>query len=115
MILKRAVSILLIWGLLSAPGFLQRHPVWAGESRDPLGRALSRAELFSGQILLGEIEFLDGLPATADVVLIKDADYIALDNEALNRIMADHPRIGYTVVREIARIEARRLRKTSTK
>lgn len=71
--------------------------------------------LLSGQILLGEIEFLDGLPATADVVLLKDADYLSLDNNRLNRIMTDHPDIGYTVIREIARIEAQRLRKTSTK
>lgn len=69
----------------------------------------------SGQVLLGEIEFLDGRPATADVVFLKDADYIILENADLNRIMEDHPRIGYVVIREIAKIEAARLRKTSTK
>lgn len=68
----------------------------------------------TGQVLLGEIEFLDGRPATADVVLLKAADYIVLDNAELNRIMEAHPRIGYLVMREIARIEAKRLRRTST-
>ena len=71
--------------------------------------------VLSGQILLGEIEFLDGQPATADVVLLENADYISLDNAEMNRIMEAHPRIGYVLIREIARIEARRLRKASTR
>jgi CRP-like cAMP-binding protein len=70
---------------------------------------------FSGQVLLGEIEFLDGHPATADVVLLKDADYISLDTEKLKGIMDAHPRIGYVLLREIAGIEAHRLRNTSTR
>ncbi len=68
------------------------------------------AELF-GEILLGEIEFLDGPAASADVFLLSDTDYIALDNALLNEIMEAHPRLGYRVIREIARIEAQRLRR----
>jgi CRP/FNR family transcriptional regulator, cyclic AMP receptor protein len=70
------------------------------------------AEL-SGEILLGEIEFLDGAAASADVFLLSDTDYIALDNAVLNQIMETHPRLGYRVIREIARIEAQRLRRTN--
>ncbi len=69
-------------------------------------------ELF-GEILLGEIEFLDGAPASADVFLLSDTDYIALDNALLNGIMEAHPRLGYRIIREIARIEARRLRRAN--
>lgn len=68
------------------------------------------AELF-GEILLGEIEFLDGPAASADVFLLSDTDYIALDNTLLNEIMEAHPRLGYRVMREIARIDAQRLRR----
>ncbi len=67
----------------------------------------------SGQILLGEIEFLDGLPASADVFLLKDADYLSLDFSILNRLLEAHPRMGYLVIRQIARIEAQRLRNTN--
>ena len=70
------------------------------------------AELF-GEILLGEIEFLDGPAASADVVLISDTDYIAFDNARLNEIMETHPRVGYRIIREIARIEAQRLRRAN--
>ena len=70
------------------------------------------AELF-GEILLGEIEFLDGPAASADVFLLSDTDYIALDNALLKKIMDNHPRLGYRVILEIARIEAQRLRRTN--
>ncbi len=51
------------------------------------------------------------LAASADVFLLSDTGYIALDNALLNEIMEAHPRLGYRVIREIARIEARRLRR----
>ncbi len=70
------------------------------------------AELF-GEIFLGEVEFLDGPAASADVFLLSDTHYIALDNALLNEIMEAHPRIGYRIMREIARIEARRLRRAN--
>jgi CRP/FNR family transcriptional regulator, cyclic AMP receptor protein len=62
------------------------------------------------QALVGEIEFLDGPPATADVVLLGDTDLIVLNNAALTEIMERQPRLGYVIMSEIARIEARRLR-----
>ncbi len=62
------------------------------------------------QALVGEIEFLDGPPATADVVLLGDTDLIVLNNAALTEIMERQPRLGYVLMSEIARIEARRLR-----
>ncbi len=69
----------------------------------------------SGQPLVGEIEYLDGLPAAADVVLTKETDLIELNNAVLTSLMEERPRIGYVLMREIARIEALRLRKTTRK
>lgn len=69
----------------------------------------------SGHSLIGEIEFFDNLPASADVLLLKDTDLIELNYTALTGLMEKQPRLGYVLMREIARIEARRLRKTTAK
>ena len=67
----------------------------------------------SGQPLVGEIEFLDELPTTADVLLLKETDLIELNNVALTGLMEKQPRLGYVLMREIAKIEAQRLRKST--
>ncbi|MBU0971881.1 MAG: cyclic nucleotide-binding domain-containing protein [Proteobacteria bacterium] len=69
----------------------------------------------SGQALVGEIEFLDKLPASADVILLEETDLIELDYGALTRLMEGHPRLGYVIMGGIARIEARRLRGSNPK
>ena len=69
----------------------------------------------SGQPLVGEIEFLDKLPASADVLLLKETDLIELNYAALTSLMEKRPRLGYVLMREIAKIEAQRLRKTTSK
>ena len=69
----------------------------------------------SGQSLVGEIEFLDMLPASADVLLLEETDLIELNYAALTGLMEQQPRLGYMLMREIARIEARRLRDTNPK
>jgi len=67
------------------------------------------------QALVGEIEFLDMLPASADVVVLQETDLIELNNAALTGLMKKQPRLGYVLMSEIARIEAQRLRKTDQK
>ena len=62
------------------------------------------------QSLVGEVEFLDRLPASADVVIFKDTYLIELNNAALTRLMKKQPRLGYVLMSEIARIEGQRLR-----
>ena len=64
----------------------------------------------SGQTLVGEIEFLDGRPASADVVLIEDTDLVQLDNTALLTVFDEQPRIGYMVMHGLAKLDAQRLR-----
>jgi CRP-like cAMP-binding protein len=68
-----------------------------------------------GQSLVGEIEFLDMLPASADVFLLEDTPLIELNYDALTRLMENQPRMGYVIMRKIAQIEAMRLRKSSQK
>ena len=70
---------------------------------------------FSGEALVGEIEFLDMLPACADVILLKETNLIELNNAALTGLMENQPRLGYVLMSEIARIEARRLRDNTAK
>jgi CRP/FNR family cyclic AMP-dependent transcriptional regulator len=62
------------------------------------------------QSLVGEIEFLDRLPASADVVILKESNLIELNNAALASLMTKQPRLGYVLMSEIARIEGQRLR-----
>ncbi len=64
----------------------------------------------SGESLVGEIEFLDSNPASADVFLLQDTDLIELNHTALTGLMEKQPRLGYVLMREFAEIEARRLR-----
>ncbi len=69
----------------------------------------------SGQYLAGEIEFLDGLPASADVILLEKTDLIELNNAALMKLMEKRPRLGYVLMREIAKIEGQRLREMDSR
>lgn len=69
----------------------------------------------SGQSLFGEIEFLDGLPASADVTLLEETDLIELPHDKLNALMEKSPHLGYAIIREIAGIEAQRLRHSNRK
>lgn len=62
------------------------------------------------QSLVGELEFLDMLPASADVVILKETHLIELNNAVLSALMKKQPRLGYVLMSEIARIEGQRLR-----
>lgn len=69
----------------------------------------------SGQSLVGEIEFLDTLPASADVIVTQDTDLIEMNHTALTDLMDKHPRMGYVLMRELAKIAAQRLRAGNSK
>ncbi len=62
------------------------------------------------QCLVGETEFLDSLPGSADVTLLEATPLIELRHAALTELMEQQPRLGYVLMCEIARIEGRRLR-----
>ena len=67
------------------------------------------------QSLVGEVEFLDGGAASGDVVISQDTSLIALNNAALSDLMKKQPRLGFVLMSEIARIEARRLKAMNPK
>ena len=69
----------------------------------------------TGQALVGEIEFLDTLPASADVIVTQDTDLIEINNAALIDLMDEQPRMGYVLMRELATISAQRLRASNPK
>jgi len=63
--------------------------------------------------LVGEIEFLIDVPATADVVLERNSRLLVIEHESLRKVMDAHPRIGYVLMDGFARMEAHRLRMTN--
>lgn len=67
------------------------------------------------QSLVGDIEFLDGLPASADVYVLKNTRLVELNNARLNTLMEERPRLGYQFMREIAKIGGQRLRAMNKK
>ena len=67
----------------------------------------------SGQAVIGETEFLNRFPIVADVIIQHETDVIELDLDALTDLMEKEPRIGYVLMRELAVIEAVRLRDTT--
>jgi CRP/FNR family cyclic AMP-dependent transcriptional regulator len=69
----------------------------------------------TGQSLVGEIEFLDTLPASADVIVTQDTELIEMNHAALTNLMDKQPRMGYILMRELARISAQRLRAGNSK
>lgn len=68
----------------------------------------------SGQFIIGETEFLVDLPVFVDVILLKETDLIELDNTKLSNLIENKPRLGFILMREVARIEGQRLRDTTT-
>ncbi len=60
--------------------------------------------------LVGEIEFLVDVPASADVVLLSQSRVILLEHRRFQGVMDADPGLGYAVMGEIAKMEANRLR-----
>lgn len=67
------------------------------------------------QSLVGEVEFLDMLPGSADVIILKESRLIEVNSAALTGLMKNQPRLGYVLMGEIARIEGQRLRAMNLK
>ncbi len=67
------------------------------------------------QSLVGEIEFLDSRPASADVIVRGKSRMVELNNAALSGLLEEQHRLGYLLMREIARIESTRLRSMDEK
>ncbi|MFH1488699.1 MAG: cyclic nucleotide-binding domain-containing protein [Pseudomonadota bacterium] len=66
--------------------------------------------LLPANSLVGEIEFLIDVPATADVLLNGNSRVLVMEHGPLRRVMDAHPGIGYVLMDEFAKMEAHRLR-----
>ena len=69
----------------------------------------------TGQPLVGEVEYVDPAGASADVIVLKDTDVLELNYAILTALMENDPRAGYLFMRELAKLEARRLRNMNPK
>ena len=67
------------------------------------------AELGPGQVC-GEISFIDELPATADVVAVRDTEAYYLDRPTLQSLFELFPHLGSRFYRSLATILSGRLR-----
>jgi CRP/FNR family transcriptional regulator, cyclic AMP receptor protein len=58
----------------------------------------------------GEMALIDNLPRSATCVVLHDSMFAALSRANFNRLAQDHPRLGITILKEIARSLSGRLR-----
>ena len=60
--------------------------------------------------LFGEVGFFDGLPRTADVVALEEAEALVLTQSAFQRLRLVHPRLALRFVLDLGRILGERFR-----
>lgn len=75
------------------------------------GRRPRRTTLGAGS-LIGEVAFFDGLPRTADVRAVTDADLLHLTPERFEVFAAKHPDLGRELLMDLGRLLALRLRQS---
>jgi CRP-like cAMP-binding protein len=60
--------------------------------------------------LFGEVGFFDGLPRSADVVALEEAEALVLTQAAFQRLRLTHPRLALRFVLDLGRILGERFR-----
>ena len=60
--------------------------------------------------LFGEVGFFDGLPRSADVVALEDAEALVLTQAAFHRLRLTHPRLALRFVLDLGRVLGERFR-----
>jgi CRP-like cAMP-binding protein len=60
--------------------------------------------------LFGEVGFFDGLPRSADVVALEEAEALVLTQPAFQRLRLTHPRLALRFVLDLGRILGERFR-----
>ena len=60
--------------------------------------------------LFGEVGFFDGLPRTADVVALEEAEALVLTQAAFQRLRLVHPRLALRFVLDLGRVLGERFR-----
>jgi CRP-like cAMP-binding protein len=69
-----------------------------------------RVRLLEPGDLFGEVGFFDGLPRTADVVALEEAEALVLTATAFQRLRLTHPRLALRFVLDLGRILGERFR-----
>jgi CRP/FNR family cyclic AMP-dependent transcriptional regulator len=75
-----------------------------GENGPRRARVLKPGDLF------GEVGFFDGLPRSADVVALEDAEALVLTQGAFQRLRLTHPRLALRFVLDLGRVLGERFR-----
>ncbi len=83
------------------------------EARAPRRRGHRRIATFPAGSVVGELTFLDGQRRSADVVALTDGEVLRLSRMAFDSLSATHPSLGRTILLDLARVLAGRLRDAS--
>jgi CRP-like cAMP-binding protein len=76
----------------------------------PSDEDTQRVRLLVPGDLFGEVGFFDGLPRSADVVALEDAEALVLTQTAFQRLRLTHPRLALRFVLDLGRILGERFR-----
>ena len=69
-----------------------------------------RVRVLAAGDLFGEVGFFDGLPRSADVVALEDAEALVLTQAAFQRLRLTHPRLALRFALDLGRILGERFR-----
>jgi CRP-like cAMP-binding protein len=69
-----------------------------------------RVRVLEAGDLFGEVGFFDGLPRSADVVALDEAEALVLTQAAFQRLRLTHPRLALRFVLDLGRILGERFR-----
>jgi CRP-like cAMP-binding protein len=76
----------------------------------PAGEGARRVRLLRPGDLFGEVGFFDGLPRSADVVALEEAEALVLTQAAFQRLRLTHPRLALRFVLDLGRVLGERFR-----
>ena len=76
----------------------------------PSGAGPRRVRVLESGDLFGEVGFFDGLPRSADVVALEDAEALVLTQNAFQRLRLTHPRLALRFVLDLGRVLGERFR-----
>jgi CRP-like cAMP-binding protein len=74
------------------------------------GDGTRRVRLLRPGDLFGEVGFFDGLPRSADVVALEEAEALVLTQAAFQRLRLTHPRLALRFVLDLGRVLGERFR-----
>lgn len=76
----------------------------------PNDESSQRVRVLEPGDLFGEVGFFDGLPRSADVVALEEAEALVLTQTAFQRLRLTHPRLALRFVLDLGRILGERFR-----